>query len=213
MARLVNISGTALRVGGWEKDLSRTGVPTAPGTAMSLPRLLNPGQSVDIPVEVIHHPLIKNAVDSGNFRLEDVQLVPGGPVDADVSVQEGVVQKLTKTLTFADLTAAATSQVIGIGALPANTHVLDVYAVSGGVWDAGTMAITLGSASDTDALAGSMDIDVVADVTVPWAFTGTAQSRAFASGLDVVAAFTSDANVDGNTTGSVTITVLFTVLA
>lgn len=211
MARLVNVSDGPKRVGGWEKGASRTGLPDAPGSLASLPRLLQPGESVDIPVEVLNHPVVVSLGNSADFELRDVQAVPGGEVEDNPAQVKGEIKNLGREFGPSDLSAAALTQQIGLGALPAGAYILDISAESLGAWDGGAMAITIGSVADVDALSGSMDIDVAAGVTVPRIFAGASQSNLFPLGLDVIVEFTSDANLNLNTAGGAILNVLYVV--
>lgn len=129
------------------------------------------------------------------------------------------VSKRTVTVGHADLTDADTSQDINIGAaLPDNARIVGVdmrslTAFSGGTVSA--LAVDVGSSGDIDALIDGADVFSAAvdggPATMP---KGIRPNKTFASATQLVARFVSTTdNLVNLTAGSVTIDVLYVVLA
>jgi hypothetical protein len=130
------------------------------------------------------------------------------------------LQKRTVTVGEADLTAAATTQTISIGAvLPANARVLGVSlhthtAFTGG--GSSALKLDIGTSGDVDAIVAQADLFAAAvDGEAPSCPAGIAPNKLFATGgSQLTAKFTSTGgNVTVFTAGSVIIDVLFSVLA
>lgn len=123
------------------------------------------------------------------------------------------IQKVSLTVGHADLTAAATSQVVNIGsaALPSGAYIVGrtialATAFSGG--GAGAVSVDIGG-TDADAIVDGESL-----------FTGATTAKAGTSGINpngalggqqITATFISDVNVVLLTAGSVTIDVLYVV--
>lgn len=130
------------------------------------------------------------------------------------------LQKRTVTVAHGDLTDADTSQTINIGAvLPANARIIGVdmralTAFSGGTVSA--LVVDVGTSGDVDALVDGADLFTAAvdggPATMP---LGIRHNKTFASaGAQLVATFVSTTdNLVNLTAGTVTIDVLFSVLA
>lgn len=141
-----------------------------------------------------------------------------GPHVSALLAGGGQVQRRVVTVGHADLTAAAVSEAIAIGAaLPANAHVLGVNVslatpFSGG--GATSCVVDIGSTGDADALIDGANVFAAAvDGMASTRPLGIAPNKIFASSTQLNATFISDVNVAALTAGSATIEVLFTVLA
>lgn len=136
--------------------------------------------------------------------------------EADAGVS---LQKRTLTVPFGSLTTAGTTQSFNIGAtIPANARVLgtEAYAVTpfaGGSISA--MKLDVGEAGDAQSLIKQADVFAAAvDGQSNTRPLGNAPNKLYAAGVQLVAKFTSTgANVNAATSGTVTIDVLFAVLA
>lgn len=212
MPRLRNISSETLKVGGWQVDQIGSGIPLdAHGSAQHRLYELAPGQDVEIDAQILNHPIIQNAVESGNFEILNVTLAPGGEVEADPAEPTGATKKLELLLTDAQLTDALASQSFGMGALPTGAHVLHAWAEITDVFDGGSISaanLELGSSGDPDAIGSTLNL---------FAATGLAEAtlagRQFPLGIDVVAKLTVTGDtVDNATSASAKIVLLYVVL-
>lgn len=134
---------------------------------------------------------------------------------ASSDAREGALKR-TVTVTHAELTAAALSQAINIGAaLPAKARVLgfDLHALtpfSGG--GATAVSVEIGTAGDVDAIVDGANLFAAAvdggPSTMP---LGVRPHKAFLTGGQLIATFTSDVNVVNLAAGSVIVDVWYAV--
>lgn len=130
----------------------------------------------------------------------------------------GVIQKRVLTFGHADLTAAALSQALNLGAaLPAGATIVGTpsVAVSAAFTDGAGATVTLdiGTAGDPNAI-GTWDLDAAPIDGQAGAYTpGIAPGRLYAGATQLLATVTSDVNVDTLTAGAAVITVLFVMPA
>jgi hypothetical protein len=206
MAKLQNVSSQVQYVGGWQ------GRQVPPGHVIRIK--LEPGEMVDIPEEVLHDPDVRKLAQSADFKLVDVALVAGGPIDADPALKKGEAQLLRKTIAFGDLAnLAVASSSIGLGSLPSGTVIqslvlrLDVTFDDGG---GNAISMELGSAADPDSLMVSEDLGVAAARIVP--ARSLAVSDVIDAGIDLEARLVADlGTLDGQTAGSVEILLAYYV--
>jgi hypothetical protein len=124
------------------------------------------------------------------------------------------VKKLTVNVTDADLTAAATTQTLPIGALPAGAQILG-YRIglttpfTGGT--ASAVTVDIGDAGDVDAIADGCDVFAAAVDGEASALTdGIAPNKLFAASttLNMVVNSTGD-DVDNLTAGDMDVEVIY----
>lgn len=125
---------------------------------------------------------------------------------------------LTDTFTHADLTAAATSETLNVGAaLPANARIYGfniklATPFSGG--GAAAVSVEVGSAGDADAIVDGADLFAAAvDGQASSAPAGIAPYKHFALSTQITATFTSNVNVADLDAGSVTIEIYYFIAA
>ena len=132
--------------------------------------------------------------------------------DAGVSLQ-----KRSVTVGHADLTDADTSQDFSIGAaLPANARILgvDLHTLTAFAGITGPITVDIGSSGDTDALVDGAVVSTAVDGHASTRPLGVCPNKLFASSTQLTARFDSaSGNLVDLTSGTVTIDVLFAVLA
>jgi hypothetical protein len=136
---------------------------------------------------------------------------------AGATTAPGAVQILSVAVGHADLTAAATSQSVNLGAaLPANARILGTPNIkletpfSGG--GAAAATVDVGSAGDPDALVDGANVFAAAvDGQASSVPPGIASHKHFAASTQLTATFASDVNVAALTAGACTIEVAYTI--
>ncbi len=128
------------------------------------------------------------------------------------------LQKRTVTVGHADLTDADTSEDENIGAaLPANARILgvDIRLATAFAGITGPVTVDIGSSGDIDALVDGANLtDAAVDGQASTRPAGIAPNKLFATSTQLVARFLSaSGNLADCSAGSVTIDVLFAVLA
>jgi hypothetical protein len=141
-----------------------------------------------------------------------------GPHVSALLQGDGQVQRRVVTVGHADLTAAAVSEAIAIGApLPANAHILGASIAlatpfSGG--GATSCVVDIGSTGDADAIVDGSNVFAAAvDGQASTLPAGIAPNKVFSSATQLNATFISDVNVAALSAGSATVEVLFAVIA
>mgnify|MGYP001069743208 CR=1 FL=1 len=116
----------------------------------------------------------------------------------------------------ADLTAAATTQTLNVGSLPANAQVRGVdirvaAAFSGGSVSA--LSVDIGDAGDADAIVDGANVFAATDGQAASLPAGIAPNKRFDAATTITALFTAtDDNLVDLTAGACTIRVLYDVL-
>lgn len=130
----------------------------------------------------------------------------------------GAVQAITKTIGHADLTAAATSESIALGTIPAGAIVLGVAASGYTPFTGGSVSacvVDIGSTGDVDAIKDGMNVLAAAVDGQPSTFTaGINPNKYFAAATVLSALFlaTGD-NVVNLDAGAITFRVVYIVPA
>jgi hypothetical protein len=206
MAKLRNTSSEVKYVGGWQMNQN------PPGQVLRV-RLM-PGEEVDIPGEVLHDPAVRALAETADFKLVDVALVAGGPVDVDPELRKGEARLLRTTLDFSSLASDATAtKSVGLGRLPVGTVISQLVLRLGASFDDGGgvgLAAELGSASDPDSLMLSEDLGAAPGRIVPTRSLATTDT--IDGGIDLVLLLTADSGtLDAMTAGSVEILLYYFV--
>ncbi|MGB0873595.1 MAG: hypothetical protein ACPGYP_10755, partial [Solirubrobacterales bacterium] len=134
-------------------------------------------------------------------------------VDGDQPITGGI-QKLSLTVGHADLTAAATSQVLAIGTLPANSRIVGRSIALATPFTGGSVSactVDIGSTGDADAVVDGANVLAAAVDGQASAITdGIAPNKHFASETTLNATFISASdNLVNLAAGACTIDILY----
>jgi|TARA_R110000851_G_scaffold201982_5_gene353762 hypothetical protein len=206
MASLRNVSSETQYVGGWQ------GKQCPPGQVIRIP--LAPGGEVVIPDEVIHSPEVRRLAETADFKLVDVALVAGGPVEADPELKKGQAQLIRKVYSFGTFANDNTpTRSIPLDFLPSGSMISSVVLRLNATFDDGAgvgATLELGSSADVNALMISEDIGVAPTRIAPTPVLTT--DEYIASGYQLRALFTADSgNLDAMTAGLIEILVSYFV--
>jgi len=200
MARLQNTSSETKYVGGWQLNQE------PPGQVSRI--TLSPGESVNIPLEVLNDPKVRVLAESGDFRIIDVALVPGGPIEADPALRKGDARLIRKVIAFGSFVNDGTAtKSVALDLLPTGTMISSVIVNTTAAFD-DSLALELGSATDPNAVLVSL---LQTSVAYAERTNSAATLDYVASGIQLVALFTCGTTLDQQTAGSVEILVSYFV--
>lgn len=209
MALLRNVSGVAKVVGGWQQD------EKGPNGGAHLPVTLQPGQTVTVSEESLNHPVVRGLAASADFELDDVTLVPGGPVDTDPGARLGKLRVMSTTVTHADFSAALPVETITLSlVVPAGSLVEGVVLETSTGFTGGGAAscvLNIGDATDANRFSSGGNPSIFTAIQT----TTGSDAPICRSDTTLKAALTvtgEGATAAGLTAGSTKVTVFFTVL-